>query len=164
MFGFDPASAKAAEIVAAVREAGLLFEIVAHPREAADYARLIGQFPELTVVLEHALWPEETDADGFARWREGLHLLAELPQVHCKISGLAMALHTFDASRLRPWFEGCLDAFGIERCVIGSNFPVDRLYGPFDELLRSYTTITSSLSREDSERLYVTNAERLYRI
>jgi L-fuconolactonase len=164
MFGLDPAAPKTRDIVAAVSDAGGLLEIVAHPREAADYARLIEQFPDLNVVLEHALWPEETDDAGFELWRRGLELLASLENIHCKISGLAMALHSFDAERLRPWFVGCLDAFGVDRCVIGSNFPVDRLYGSFDALMASYRTITAAIDEEDQRRLFAMNAERLYRI
>ncbi|HTX01159.1 MAG TPA: amidohydrolase family protein [Acidimicrobiales bacterium] len=164
MFGLDPESAGARRLVALLAERGLVFEIVAHPDDAAAYARLVEPHPELTCVLEHALWPQRSDTEGFRQWRQALGVLASIDHLHCKISGLAMALHSFDPDRLRPWVEGCIDAFGIERCVVGSNFPVDRLYGSFQALMDSYLTITAGLGESDARRLYVSNAEALYRV
>ena len=83
--------------------------------------------------------------------------------MHCKLSGLAMPLHSNEASVLRPWIEHCLDAFGTDRCMFASNFPVDAMHGTFDELYGAYDGATAHLDAETRDKLFAANAERLYR-
>lgn len=164
LYGLDPTSDTAEHIASLLEERGALFEIVAHPSDAAGYAYLVQRHPGLTCVLEHAGWPEATDEAGLVGWRAAMKELAAAPNLHCKISGLPMALHSVEGRTLQPWFETCIETFGVGRCVIGSNFPIDRLYGTFDDLATAYRQLSSGLGADDIRRLWVTNAEALYRI
>jgi predicted TIM-barrel fold metal-dependent hydrolase len=115
-------------------------------------------------ALEHAGWPDTPDPGHRAVWRAGLESLAALANVHCKISGLAMTLQTVEAPALRPYVETCIEVFGVDRCLFGSNFPVDVLFGSFSDLLGSYIEITKGLGETDMHKLFVSNAQRLYRV
>jgi predicted TIM-barrel fold metal-dependent hydrolase len=63
----------------------------------------------------------------------------------------------------RPWIEFALDRFGVDRCFFASNFPVDSSHGTFDELYTTFDALTADLSDADRDRLFATNAERVYR-
>lgn len=162
--GIDPASATAADLCAALEERGLVLDLVAKPAAIPAQIELLRRHPDLAVVLEHAGWPEATDEGGLLQWREAIGALAELPNVSCKVSGLGMATHALDADTLRPWLEGCLDAFGPGRCIFGSNFPVEAMYGGFDELIGSVRAVVDGLPDEDRRAFWAENARRVYRI
>jgi len=162
--GLDPDSAAAADLCALLEERHLVFDMVAQPSAATEFCALLERFPELDVALEHAGWPEATDAAAEAAWRDSLERFAALPNVSCKLSGLGMATHSLAAATLRPWIEGCLEAFGADRCLFGSNFPVEAMYGTYAELLASVHAVTDALPEAEQRALYVDNARRLYRL
>ena len=165
LYGLEPSSRRAGDLFGMLAERDLVFDLVTSPAQMDDYARLLERTPSLRVVVEHAGWPENEDSAHVARWRSGMSTLASLgDRVSCKVSGLAMMLHGIDEARLRPWVEGCIEVFGTERSFFASNFPVDSLYGSYDDLLGSYRDITTPLGHEAQRRLFVTNAERTYRI
>jgi predicted TIM-barrel fold metal-dependent hydrolase len=89
--------------------------------------------------------------------------LARLDHVHCKLSGLAMPLASMDREVFAPWIRYALEVFGVERCFFASNFPVDSTHGTFDDLYSTFDALTSDLDDASRERLFATNAERLYR-
>jgi predicted TIM-barrel fold metal-dependent hydrolase len=160
--GLAPESAAAADVCAALGERRLVFDLVAHPKDMAGFRALLERFPGLTVVLEHAGWPEAVDSAGRASWREAIGGLAELPNVSCKVAGLGMATHSLAAEVLRPWIEGCLEAFGPERCIFGGNFPVEAMYGGYDELIAAMRAVTDQLAEGERRAFFVDNARRAY--
>jgi L-fuconolactonase len=114
--------------------------------------------------VEHAGWPRSDEPEERALWERGMNALAALgDNVHCKLSGLAMPLHSNDAAVLRPWIEHCLEQFGVDRCMFASNFPVDAMHGTYDDLYGAYDGATSDLDAETRDKLFAGNAERLYR-
>jgi L-fuconolactonase len=62
-----------------------------------------------------------------------------------------------------PWLEYAIEAFGVDRCMFASNFPVDSMYGTFDELYAAFSAVTAGLDSESREKLFARNAERVYR-
>jgi predicted TIM-barrel fold metal-dependent hydrolase len=158
-----------AEVLRALADRGLIFELMAHPDLLESAAQTLADFVaadggDLTVAVEHAGWPRSDDAEERALWERGITALAALgDNVHCKLSGLAMPLHSNEASVLKPWIEFCLDAFGVDRCMFASNFPVDAMHGTYDELYGAYDGATAHLDAETRDKLFAANAERLYR-
>jgi predicted TIM-barrel fold metal-dependent hydrolase len=137
---------------------------MAHTDELETSAAALADRDGLTVVVEHAGWPRSDTPEEFALWKQGISALAALgDNVHCKLSGLAMPLHSMDAPVLRPWLEHCLDSFGVDRCLFASNFPVDAMHGTFDQLYSAYDGATADLDDQSRDKLFATNAERLYR-
>lgn len=152
------------EVLGALAERDLVFELMAHPDMLEESAAALADHGGLTVVVEHAGWPRSGEPEEFSLWKRGISALAALgDHVHCKVSGLAMPLHSMAADALRPWVEHCLDAFGVDRCMFASNFPVDAMHGTFDELYSGFSEVTAGLGAEDRDKLFATNAERLYR-
>ncbi|MBM1221085.1 amidohydrolase family protein [Ponticoccus sp. SC2-23] len=130
--------------VAGLREAGvrgLSFDLQLIPELYADMARVLEAAPDTKVALCHAGSPHDRTAAGIAAWARDLRRLADLPQVTCKLSGLGMFDHDWTTETIRPIVETCLDLFGPDRCMFGSNFPVDSLYSDYATLLAAHEEI-----------------------
>jgi predicted TIM-barrel fold metal-dependent hydrolase len=154
-----------AEVLRALVERDLLFEILARPEQLEVAARGLAGFEDLVLVVEHTGWPQSDAADERRAWQTGIDALAALgPHVHCKISGLSAAAGTMSASAFAPWLEPAIEAFGVDRCFFASNFPVDGLHGTLDQLWSAFTDATAGLDETARTQLFATNAERLYRI
>jgi predicted TIM-barrel fold metal-dependent hydrolase len=155
----------AAEVLRALAERGLVFDLMARTDSLEQAARDLAAHQELAVVVEHAGWPRSADADEFVLWRKGIDALAAAgDNVVCKLSGLAMPLGSMAPGALRRWIEHALEAFGVDRCMFASNFPVDGMHGTLDELFTSYTELVAELEAADRDKLFAANAERVYRI
>lgn len=159
-----PGGVPSADVLRALEERGLIFELMAHTDALEGAASSLAEWGDLAVVVEHAGWPSSDSAEEFGHWKTGISALAALGgNVHCKLSGLAMPLHSMQPEALRPWIEHCLEEFGVDRCMFASNFPVDGIHGTFDELYSAYDTVTSDLGADVREKLFAGNAERVYR-
>ncbi|MGI9578012.1 MAG: amidohydrolase family protein [Microthrixaceae bacterium] len=152
------------EVLAGLQERGLLFELMAHPDRLSEAAALLEPFEDLVVVVEHAGWPRSSSSDEWKLWAEGLAQLEALGErIVCKLSGLAMPTGSMRTDDLRPWIDHAISTFGVPRCMFASNFPVDGLHGTFDQLYTAFSEITSTLDDGSRDRLFATNAERVYR-
>jgi L-fuconolactonase len=153
------------DVLSALAERNLIFEIMTHPDQLGEGARDLAAWDgELTVVIEHTGWPHSNSEDEFRVWKTGMAALAEVgPHVHCKLSGLAMPLGSMEPRVFQPWIEYCLEVFGTERCFFASNFPPDGRGGTFDDLYGTFDTLTAELDAEARDMLFAANAERVYR-
>ena len=153
------------EVLAALRDRRLVFELMAHPDQLAAAAARLEAFDDLTVVVEHTGWPRTNTEEERALWRTGIAALAGLgDHVVCKLSGLSMPFESMAPGVVRPWLEYALEMFGAARCMFASNFPVDSAAGSFDDLYTTFDTVTSELDAGARERLFAATAERVYRI
>jgi L-fuconolactonase len=153
-----------AGVLHALQERNLLFELMTHPDQLSAAAAQLAGFDDLVVVVEHTGWPRSNSDEERALWRVGIDALAGLgDNVVCKLSGLAMPLASTRAADLRPWLDYAIEAFGVDRCLFASNFPVDAMYGTFDELYEAFDAVTAGIDDESRSRLFASNAERVYR-
>ncbi|MBV8463711.1 MAG: amidohydrolase family protein [Acidimicrobiales bacterium] len=153
------------EVLRALRDRGLLFELMAHPDQLREAAEQLAAVDDLVVVVEHTGWPRSSGDEERALWRDGLAALADLgDRVSCKLSGLAMPLGSVRAADLRPWLERAIEHFGPDRCCFASNFPVDAMHGTFDEPFDTFDAVTTRLDPGAREQLFAGTAERLYRL
>jgi len=140
---------------------GLSFDLQLLPELMAETVEVLSKAPETSVALCHAGSPHDRSATGLAAWRGEIARLAELPQVTCKLSGLGMFDHDWTAEKIAPIVETCLALFGPERCMFGSNFPVDSLSSDYATLVAAY----ESLVPEDMQSaVFGATAARFYDI
>ena len=117
------------------------------------------------MVVEHTGWPRSSTAEEFALWKSGMEALAALgDNVVCKLSGLAMPLGSMSVDAFTPWLEHAIEAFGVDRCMFASNFPVDGMHGTFDELYSTFDAVTAGLDDGSRDKLFAGTAERVYRL
>lgn len=154
-----------AEVLRALGERDLVFEVMARTDALETAARDLTDHDELTVVIEHTGWPRAADAEEFMLWRKGIDALAAVgDNVVCKLSGLAMPLGSMQAGAMRRWVDHAIGAFGVDRCMFASNFPVDGMHGTLDELFTTFTELTKGMEDAERDKLFAANAERVYRL
>jgi L-fuconolactonase len=151
-------------VLHALAERNLVFELMTHPDQLRAAAAQLAGFDDLIVVVEHTGWPRSNSDEELALWRSGIDALAGVgDNLLCKLSGLAMPFGSMSVDAIGPWLEYAIDAFGVDRCMFASNFPVDAMCGTFDELYSTFSAVTAGLDGESREKLFATNAERVYR-
>jgi L-fuconolactonase len=160
--GLDPSGDTAAALMRTLAADGLVYDLVVHPDQAPAWRALLDTVPDLVVAVEHAGWPRAGDPGNFREWQRAMELLAARPRTYCKISGLAMTLHSVALDVQRPWIEACLGAFGPERCMFASNFPVDSLFGSFTELYGTYQSVAAQLPEDSQRALFAGTARTVY--
>jgi predicted TIM-barrel fold metal-dependent hydrolase len=72
--------------------------------------------------------------------------------------------HNWDEQGLRPIIESCIEVFGPDRCMFGSNFPVDKLHKTYDDVWRAYAAIARQYSDDEQVRLFRETAAEFYRL
>jgi len=144
---------------------GLSFDLQAPFWHLPEARALAERFPGITIVLDHCGLPNIRTPEGLAAWRKCMHTLAEAPNTAVKISGLGEArLPKWSVRTHRDVVLETIDIFGVDRCMFGSNYPVDRLYAPYGTILRGFQTITSRFSFSERRLMFCENAMRWYRI
>jgi predicted TIM-barrel fold metal-dependent hydrolase len=136
---------------------GLHFELQAPRRELSEAARLARDFPDTTIVVNHTGLPL---AHEMASWRMALTGLARLRNVNLKISGLG----NLDSRQRREAILTAIEAFGPDRAMFASNYPVDSLRMSFSDIFRGFEEATRELSVDERRALFHDNALRIYRM
>jgi len=132
-----------------------------HLAEAATLAR---DFPRTAIIVNHTALPADRSAEGLAAWRAALALVAREPNVALKVSGLGVRGETWRREANAAIVRDAISILGIERCMFGSNFPVDSLCASFDDIFEGFAAITSGFSPDERARLFHDNAMRIYAI
>ncbi|MEX1124518.1 MAG: amidohydrolase family protein [Acidimicrobiia bacterium] len=125
---------------------------------------LAGRHPGTTMVVEHAGWPRARSPSYFEDWSRALRDLAQVENVVVKISGLGMSDPRWTIDSLRPWILECIDAFGVDRAFFGTNWPVDRLFSSYPDVINAYAAIISDFALDEQLSMFSANAERIYAI
>lgn len=154
----DPAFPAGLAVVAA---RGLSFDLQLSAPLLERAAAVMGAVPGLAVVLCHAGSPWDQSAAGLAAWRCGLAAMAAVPGVAVKLSGFGMFDPGWTRESLRPIVHGVIDAFGPDRVMWGSNFPVDRLYRGYRPLLE---TVAALVPADMHGAVFADTAARVYRL
>lgn len=147
---------------AALARHGLRFDLQTpwwHLHEAADLARA---FPDTTIVLNHTGLPSDRSAEALARWKRALAALAACPNAAVKISGLGQPGRPWTAESNREVVLAAIDAFGVERAMFASNFPVDSLCASFATIFAGFDDIVAGFAQGERRALFHDNAVRIY--
>jgi L-fuconolactonase len=161
---------------------GLSFDAwLYHPQmmELVDLARA---FPDVTIILNHigaplGVGPYAGKRDEvFQAWSRGVAAVASCPNVVVKLGGVGSLRSGYDwheravkpsseelAQVLKPYFEYCIDKFGVERCMFESNFPVEKLSNDYGNLWNAFKKITRHYARGERAALLHDTAGRVYR-
>ena len=150
--------------LARLADHGLAFELQVFAGQMADAADLVEALPDVTFVLEHAGMLEDLSDAGRATWREGMQRLAACRNLHTKLSGLGTFIHRNDAAHIADVVGETVAIFGAERCVWGSNFPIEKLWTDYASLVSAVREAVASLPAADRRAILHDNAARLYRI
>jgi predicted TIM-barrel fold metal-dependent hydrolase len=150
--------------LAHLAEHNLLFEIQLFTSQMRHGAALARSFPDTIFVLEHAGMLEDMSEAGWTSWRDGMHALAAQPNMNVKLSGLGTFVHACRAEVMAPIIKETVDIFGADRCMYGSNFPIERLWTDYRTLYRTFREAIAHLGEGEQRAILHHTAARLYRI
>jgi predicted TIM-barrel fold metal-dependent hydrolase len=168
--------------VQALQSVGLSLDVWCLHTQLGELAQLADACPNVTIILDHLGTPLQFDAHlgaqatVFAQWRSALIALARRPNVLAKIGGLGMdvtrpiggasrqAGSSTLAGEWRPYVEACIEAFGVQRCMFASNFPVDASTCSYGALWNAFKLIAANYSTDEKAALFRGTAELAYRL
>jgi len=139
----------------------LSFDLQIYPNQMEAAYRLAKANPDVPVSLNHMGMPVDGD---LTQWRGGLDLLASLPHVAVKISGMGFIDRNWTSESMRPLVLEIIDRFGPGRCAFASDFPTDRLFNSYSSQLDFFASVTQDFSASERDALFAGTAERIYRI
>ena len=162
---------------------GLSFDTWLLEPQLPELIDLVRAFPETPVILNHVGTPLGIASyagrreERFAIWRANIGKLAALPNVTVKLGGLAMAFCNFPsflasppapstqlAAEWKPYIEACIEAFGVNRCMFESNFPVDLGSCSYAVLWNAFKHLAKGYSADEKTALFSGTAKRVYRL
>jgi predicted TIM-barrel fold metal-dependent hydrolase len=143
---------------------GFSFDLQVFAAQMPDAADLVEACPKVTFVLQHAGMPEDLTGEGSAEWRAGMVRLAACPNVVAKLSGLGTFIHANDPAHVAEIVRETVGVFGAERCLFGSNFPIEKLWTSGAALVEAYRKAAGSLGERDRQAIFHDTAMRVYRI
>ena len=143
---------------------GMSFDLQVFTSQMADAARLAAEFPRTTFILQHAGMLEDHSSAGRQAWRDGMKRLADQPNIVTKLSGLGTFIHRNDTAHISGIAAEAVECFGSGRCLFGSNFPIEKLWTGYAELIRSHRAALTSFATKDQQAILHGNACRIYRL
>ncbi|HWG27121.1 amidohydrolase family protein [Actinospica sp.] len=158
----------------AIADAGLPYDLLVRPSQAAAALDVVRAVPELTFVLDHLGKPpiaaDAAEASAGAgphpdpAWSTWLRAVAAEPNVVCKLSGMVTEAdwNTWTVADLQPYAEIALEAFGPDRLMFGSDWPVCLLAGTYPEVFEAAKTLTDGLTPDDRAAVFGGTATRVY--
>lgn len=140
------------------------FDLQVFTSQMASAATLAQQCPDVRFVLQHAGMLEDLSTGGRDAWAIGMKRLADLPNVYCKLSGLGTFIRKNDATHISDIAKQSIAWFGAERCLFGSNFPIEKIWTSYSDLIDAYVTALTDFSDEERSAIFARTAETAYRL
>ena len=169
--------------VATLGRMGLTFDAWLYHPQIDELAAMAGALPDTNIVLDHVGGPlgigpyAGRRSEVFPVWAAAIKRLAERPNVHVKLGGLGMRINGFGfedapeapssqklADAWKPYIETCIEAFGAERCMFESNFPVDKGSYGYAVFWNACKLLTKGASAAEKAELFAGTANRFYRL
>jgi L-fuconolactonase len=151
-----------APLLATMAEGNLVFDALVRPRHLPNLLAVIGRHPDLQFVLDHCGKPRLATGD-IATWQRDIALLAQHPNIVCKLSGLVTeAAPDWRIADLRQAVDHVLACFGPQRLLWGSDWPVVNLAGGFARWFATTETLLADLSADEKADIFGGNAARIY--
>jgi L-fuconolactonase len=162
---------------------GLSFDVWLFEPQLPDLIDLARAFPDTQIILEHVGAPmgvgqyEGQREARFPLWRDNIRALSRCANVVVKLGGLGIPFGGFKSFRAtppatswqlaeewRPYIETCIEAFGADRCMFESNFPVDSTTCTYPVLWNAFKRLAAGVSTNEKTALFSATATRIYRL
>jgi L-fuconolactonase len=151
--------------LAAVASAGLAYDLLVRPRELPAAFDAAAALPDLRFVVDHIGKPRIAAAE-MEPWASRIRSMAELPNVACKLSGMVTEAdwRSWTTVDLHPYVDAVLEAFGAERLLFGSDWPVCLMAASYDRVVGADRELLAALSDRERARIFGETAAEVYRL
>jgi predicted TIM-barrel fold metal-dependent hydrolase len=150
--------------VARLAEYGWSFDLQVFAGQMDGAAELAARCPKTTFVLQHAGMLEDTSDAGWELWRGAMRRLAARANVVTKLSALGTFIHKNDPEHIAAICRETIEIFGPARCLFGSNFPVEKLWTGYGDLIAAYERAIDPLGEKVAQAVFHDTAARVYRL
>ena len=149
--------------IAYLKKFGLTYDILVFPRHLSNTVQFVSQFPEQVFILDHIAKPLIKDKK-ISPWKEDIEKLARFRNVYCKLSGMVTEanIKNWKQEELIPYLNVVADAFGTDRLLIGSDWPVCRLAGSYKQIMQVVLDYISNFPEQDKKKILGENAIKAY--
>ena len=144
----------------------LSFDLSILLNQVNDAAKLISNESNTLFIINHTLSPMDVTENSMEAWLSGIKLLSSFDNVVVKLSGFGEFNSKWTEETIRPLILNAIDNFGVDRCMFGSNFPVDKFLsssGYFD-YWNAYFNIVIDFIDNEKDKMFYQNAEKFYKI
>jgi L-fuconolactonase len=159
------------QIVANARklaEKNLAFDLLVDPSNLTASTQLVKLCPDTTFVLDHIGKPNigKGDKDELASWSQSIRQLAANGNVYCKVSGMVTEADwkSWEEKDFNPYFDVVLSAFGVDRIMYGSDWPVCKLAASYEQVAKLAEYLIQGLSNDEKEKFWSLTAKKAYKI
>lgn len=148
-----------------ISKRGYIYEILIFPQHLEATISLVQKLPNTTFVLDHIAKPNIKNRE-IKEWAEKIYMLASFNNVNCKVSGMVTEADykNWSYQDILPYLEVILDAFGSDRLVYGSDWPVCLVAGTYQEVLEIPRMFFGKLSPDEQASIFYENALRIYNL
>lgn len=143
----------------------LVYEILVFARHLPQTIEFVSHFPDQLFVLDHIAKPDIKNRI-ITPWKEGILKLAQFKNVSCKLSGMVTEAdwQNWSEEDFRPYLDVVLNAFGTDRLMIGSDWPVCLIAGKYNEVMNIPYHYFNGFSSHEQEAIFGLNAKKVYRL
>lgn len=143
---------------------GLVFDLQIYWQQTDDAVKLVSEHPDQRFVLTHTGLPAQPrNGEYMLLWKTSIARLAELPNLSVKLSGFGMFEEQWTPASIRPTVLHAIEKFGVDRCLFGSNFPVDSVCGKtYKQCWEDFFEIVRDFSDTEKQKLFSENTNRIY--
>jgi len=151
--------------ISQLREFNLTYDLLLYPKHLPAAIKLVEEFPDQPFVLDHIAKPEIAEG-RLSPWREQIQALAKLPNVCCKLSGMVTEAkwRQWCSDEFRPYFDTVFAAFGPDRLMIGSDWPVCTLSGDYEQTMQIVIEYLRQFPENQHASVLGENCARFYKI
>ncbi|MEO9805017.1 MAG: amidohydrolase family protein [Reichenbachiella sp.] len=144
---------------------GLTYDILVYPEQLPSAIQLVRRFPNQAFVIDHLAKPNIKKQE-IKTWEGDIRLLAEMPNVHCKISGMVTEADWlgWKPEDFKPYLDVVFDAFGTGRLMFGSDWPVCLLAAQYEEVLGNTNEYLEALTSQEKNKVMGGNALTFYNL
>ncbi len=148
-----------------LKKYNLCYDILIFAKHLPVAVGFANHFPDQTFVLDHIAKPNIKE-QKIAQWEKGIRVLAQHPGMYCKLSGMVTEADwkNWEPDNFKPYLDVIFDAFGVDRLMFGSDWPVCMLAAGYQEVWQIVKNYISSLSREEQDLIMGGNARRVYNL
>lgn len=144
---------------------GFTYDILIFPDQLAHTAELVAEFPDQLFVIDHIAKPDMKNRE-VAEWEKNIREVAKYPNVYCKVSGMVTEAHWYawEEEDFKPYMDVVFDAFGVDRLMFGSDWPVCMVAGGYNRVVKMVRHYTAGLTDKEKMMFWGGNAIKFYNL
>lgn len=145
---------------------GYRYDLLIFAHQLPQALELVKQVPNLPIVIDHIAKPQISNDEGFEEWQSAMLSMGQFNNVYCKVSGMVTEadVKNWQASDFKIYLDTVFKAFGVNRVMFGSDWPVCLLGGSYSDIKQIVVDYVQSHCPTAFDQIFGTNAVEFYQL